>query len=105
MAAIVAAWRPVIRNGHGVRRRADGATSTAPSTSLAKSSTCSSPASRRDADRRFFQQAIGATKVTRVEVVTDKAAACPIVLDEVLLAVWDCTEQYANNHIECDHGR
>jgi IS6 family transposase len=43
--------------------------------------------------------------VTRVEVVTDKAAAYPIVLDEVLLAVRDCTEQCANNHIECDHGR
>jgi IS6 family transposase len=57
------------------------------------------------ADRWFFQQAIGATKVTRVEVVTDKAAAYPIVLNEVLLAVRDRTEQYANNHIECDHGR
>jgi hypothetical protein len=27
------------------------------------------------------------------------------VLDEVLLAVRDRTEQYANNHIECNHGR
>jgi transposase-like protein len=63
--------------------------------------------SRRDATaaRRFFQQAIGATKVTPLEVVTDKAAAYPIVLDEVLPAVWHRTEQYANNHIECDHGR
>jgi hypothetical protein len=40
-----------------------------------------------------------------VEVVTDKAAAYPIVLDEVLPAVWHRTERYANNHIECDHGR
>jgi transposase, IS6 family len=62
---------------------------------------------RRDgtAARRFFQQAIGGTKVTPVEVITDKAAAYPIVLDELLPATWHRTEQYANNHIECDHGR
>jgi transposase-like protein len=62
---------------------------------------------RRDATaaRRFFHQAIGVTKVTPVEVVTDRAAAYPIVLDEVLPAAWHRTEQYANNHIECDHGR
>jgi len=63
--------------------------------------------SSRDATaaRQFFQQAIGATKVTPVGVVTDKAAAYPIVLDEVLPVVRHRTEQYANNHIECDHGR
>jgi hypothetical protein len=41
--------------------------------------------------------------VTRVEVVTDKAAAYPIVLDEVLLAVRDRTKHHANNLIGCDH--
>ena len=62
---------------------------------------------RRDATaaRRFFQQAIGVTKVTPVEVVTDRAAAYPIVLDEVLPAAWHRTEQYANNRLESDHGR
>jgi transposase-like protein len=45
------------------------------------------------------------TKVTPVEVVTDKAATYPMVLDEVLPAAWPRTELYANNHIECDHGR
>jgi transposase, IS6 family len=40
-----------------------------------------------------------------VGVVTDKAAAYPIVLDEVLPVVRHRTEQYANNHIDCDHGR
>jgi len=62
---------------------------------------------RRDgtAAWRFFQQAIGGTKVTPVEVITDKAATYPIVLDELLPATWHRTEQYANNHIECDHGR
>jgi transposase-like protein len=63
--------------------------------------------SRRDATaaRRFFQQAINTTQVTPTEVVTDKAATYPIVLDALLPAVWHHTEQYANNHIEADHGR
>ena len=56
--------------------------------------------SRRDATaaRRFFQQAIGTTKMTPVEVVTDRAAAYPAVLDELLPMAWHRTEQYANNH-------
>jgi transposase-like protein len=62
---------------------------------------------RRDATAapRFFQQAIGMTEVTPMEVVTDKAATYPIVLDELLSAAWHRTEQDANNHIEADHGR
>jgi IS6 family transposase len=62
---------------------------------------------RRDARaaRRFFEHAIGTTKVTPTEVVTDKAATYPIVLDELLPAAWHRTERYANNHIETDHGR
>jgi transposase-like protein len=62
---------------------------------------------RRDATaaRRFFQQAINSTKVTPAEVVTDKARTYPIVLDDLLPAVWHQTEQYANNPLECDHGR
>jgi transposase-like protein len=62
---------------------------------------------RRDARaaRRFFQQAIDTTKVTPAEVVTDRAATYPIVLDELLPAARHHTEQYANNHVEADHGR
>jgi transposase-like protein len=62
---------------------------------------------RRDAAaaRRFFDRAIGATKVTPVEVVTDKAAVYPKVLDEVAPAAWHRTEQYANNRLEADHGQ
>jgi transposase-like protein len=62
---------------------------------------------RRDATaaRGFFQQAISSTKVTPTEVVTDKATTYPIVLDDLLPAVWHHTEQYANNPLECDHGR
>jgi len=62
---------------------------------------------RRDATaaRRFFQQAIGTTNMTPVEVVTDRAAAYPAVLDELLPMAWHRTEQYANNRVEADHGR
>ena len=63
--------------------------------------------SRRDlrAARRFFEQAIGATKRTPVEVVTDRAPMYPGVLDELLPAAWHRTDQYANNRVEADHGR
>jgi transposase-like protein len=62
---------------------------------------------RRDtaAARRFFERAIGSTKVTPSEVVTDRAAVYPKVLDELAPAAWQRTEQYANNRIEADHGR
>jgi len=62
---------------------------------------------RRDvaAARRFFERAIGTTKVTPVEVVTDQAATYPAVLDELLPAAWHRTEQDANNRVEADHGR
>jgi transposase, IS6 family len=64
-------------------------------------------APRRDvtAARRFFERAIGTTKVTPVEVVTDQAATYPTVLEELLRAPWHRTEQHANNRVECDHGR
>jgi transposase-like protein len=64
-----------------------------------------SPQRDAKAARRFFGRAIGTTKITPVEVVTDKAATSPIALDELLPAAWHRTEHYANNHIEADHGR
>ncbi|HEX8859634.1 MAG TPA: IS6 family transposase [Actinomycetes bacterium] len=62
---------------------------------------------RRDvkAARRFFEQAINVTKAAPVEVTTDRAATYPIVLKDLLPAAWHRTDQYANNGIECDHGR
>jgi transposase-like protein len=62
---------------------------------------------RRDATaaRRFFQRAIGATKVMPAEVTTDKAPVYPGVLEELLPAAWHRTDRYANNPVECDHGR
>ncbi len=61
---------------------------------------------RRDvrAARRFFERAIGTTKVTPSEVVTDRAPTYRVVLDDLLPAAWHRTDRYANNHIEADHG-
>jgi IS1 family transposase len=57
---------------------------------------------RRDAKaaRRFFEWAIGTTKITPAEVVTDHAPVYPIVLEELLPAAWHRTDRYANNRIE-----
>jgi transposase-like protein len=62
---------------------------------------------RRDADaaRRLFERAIGATMVTPVEATTDRAPVYPAVLEELLPAAWHHTDRYANNRVECDHGR
>jgi transposase-like protein len=62
---------------------------------------------RRDAKgaRRFFERAIGSTGVRPIEVITDQAATYPVLLEELLPATWHRTEQYANNRVECDHGR
>ena len=62
---------------------------------------------RRDvrAARRFLERAIGTTKIRPIEVVTDQAPTYPVVLDELLPAAWHCTDRYANNRVEADHGR
>jgi transposase, IS6 family len=62
---------------------------------------------RRDAKaaRRFFERAIGSTGVRPIEVITDQAATYPLALDGLLPATWHRTDQYANNRVECDHGR
>jgi transposase-like protein len=62
---------------------------------------------RRDVEaaRRFFERAIGTTKRAPVEVITDKAAAYPAMLEALLPGAWHRTDRYANNHIEADHGR
>jgi transposase, IS6 family len=54
--------------------------------------------SRRDATpaRRFFQQAPATTAMIPVEVITDRAAAYPAVLDELLPMAWHHAQQDAN---------
>ena len=62
---------------------------------------------RRDATaaHRFFERAIGTTKVRPTEVVTDRAPVYPSVVEELLPAAWHRTDQSANNRVEADHGR
>ena len=62
---------------------------------------------RRDggAARCFFTRAPVTTKVVPVEVITDKAAVYPHVLDELTQGTWHCTELYANNRMEANHGQ
>jgi transposase-like protein len=62
---------------------------------------------RRDAiaARRFFDRTIATTRTRPVEVVTDRAATYPMVLEELLPGAWHRTDRYANNRIEADHGR
>ena len=64
-------------------------------------------AGRRDvnAARRFFERAIGTTKITPSEVATDRAPTYPVVLEELVPAAWHRTDRYANNRIEADHGQ
>jgi transposase-like protein len=64
-----------------------------------------SPQRDTRAARRSFEHAIGTTKITPVEVVTDHAPVYPGVLEELAPAAWHRTEQYANNRLEADHGR
>ena len=61
---------------------------------------------RRDmgAARRFFRAAVGAHGAPE-EVVTDLAPVLAHVIAELLPAAFQHTEQYANNSVECDHGR
>jgi transposase-like protein len=61
----------------------------------------------RDANaaRQFFEQALRTTSVAPTEVITDQAPVHPAVLAELLPAAWHRPDRYANNRVECDHGR
>ena len=61
---------------------------------------------RRDtgAARRFFTAALSAHEAPG-EVATDLAPVLAHVIAELLPATFQHTEQYANNRVECDHGR
>jgi transposase-like protein len=62
---------------------------------------------RRDAKaaQRFFEGAIGTTKIAPAEVTTDQAPVYPAVLAALLPAAWHRTDRHANNRVEGDHGR
>jgi transposase, IS6 family len=61
---------------------------------------------RRDlrAARRFFATALRAHGEP-AEVVTDRAPALRAAIEGLIPAAFHNTEQYANNRVECDHGR
>jgi len=61
---------------------------------------------RRDtgAARRFFARAL-TDHGQPVEIVTDKAHALALAVDELAPAAFHNTSQYANNRVEADHGR
>ena len=61
---------------------------------------------RRDfrAARRFFATALRAHGEP-VEVVTDRAPALRAAIEGLMPAAFHSTERYANNRVECDHGR
>jgi transposase-like protein len=52
-------------------------------------------AARRDATavRRFFERAIGSTKVRLAEVTTDQATMYPTLMEELLPAAWHHTDR------------
>ena len=64
-----------------------------------------SPQRDTKAAQQFFERAIGTTRITPTEVTTDQTPVYPAVLEERLPAAWNRTDRYANNRIECDHGR
>ncbi len=55
--------------------------------------------------QRFFDRAIGTTKVRPAEVMADKAAVYSRVLDERVPAARHRTDRYGNNRIEADHAQ
>jgi len=61
---------------------------------------------RRDipAARRFFRKVLLAHGEP-TEVVTDRARVLANVIDDLLPAAFHRTDKYANNRVECDHGR
>jgi transposase-like protein len=54
--------------------------------------------------RRFFETALGAHGEP-TEIVTYRAPALRAAIDDLMPAAFHNTEQFANNRIECDHGR
>jgi len=64
----------------------------------------SRPAGTWERRAGFFARAI-TTHGRPDEVVTDMAQALETVIEERLPAAFHNTDQYANNRVECDHGR
>jgi transposase-like protein len=59
----------------------------------------------REAARRFFARAMADTRISPVEVTTDRYRVYPRVLDELMPAAIHRTDVHANNPLATDHGR
>jgi transposase-like protein len=64
-----------------------------------------SPRRNAAAARRFFTEALGRTRISPIEITTDRYRLYPRVLDDTLPAALHRTEVHANNRLETDHGR
>ncbi len=64
-----------------------------------------SPRRNTAAARRFFERAIGRTRISPVEVTTDRYRLYPRLVEELLPAALHRTELHVNNPLETDHGR
>jgi transposase, IS6 family len=64
-------------------------------------------APRRNAKEahRFFERAMARPRSRPSRSPPTRRRCTPAVLEELLPAAWHRTEQYANNRVECDHGR
>jgi transposase-like protein len=65
---------------------------------------CVSPRRNIVSARSFFRRALDAHGEPE-EVITDLAQALETVIEELVPNAFHNTEQYANNSVECDHGR
>ena len=63
-----------------------------------------SPRRNTYAARSFFARALDAHGEPD-EVITDLAQALETVIEQLIPDAFHNTEQYANNRVECDHGR
>jgi transposase, IS6 family len=64
-----------------------------------------SPRRNIEAARRFFAQALERTRISPVEVTTDRYRLYPRLVDELAPSAIHRTDLHANNSLETDHGR
>jgi transposase-like protein len=64
-----------------------------------------SPRRNSEAARRFFARVLADTRISPVEVTTDRYRLYPRVLDEIVPTALHRTDLHANNALEADHGR
>ena len=64
-----------------------------------------SPRRNKEAARRFFARVIADTRISPVEVTTDRYRLYPRLVDELVPSAFHRSALHANNSLEADHGR